>query len=205
MSEFMIMPNTNTMVERVQQASNVFHSLGDVLKGKGLATLVGDEGGYAPRLQGNSQALDYVVEAINRAGYVPGEDIQLALDVAASELYHDGIYDLKTESRQLESSQMIDWLQGLSQKYPIVSIEDGLDENDWAGWQKMNEMMGSDTVLVGDDLLVTNTEFLQKAIEQKACNSILIKLNQIGTLTETLDAIIMARKAGFQAVVLTAW
>jgi enolase len=199
--EFMIMPSGATFAERLEKASNVFHELAAVLKEKNLVTLVGDEGGYAPHLSNNSEALDVILEAISRAGYVPSQDINLALDVAASELYQDDIYHLRSESRQLNSDQFIDWLKDLKQKYPIVSIEDGLDESDWAGWIKMNDQMGHDTVLVGDDLLVTNTKFLRRAIDEKACNSILIKPNQIGTLSETLEAIMMAKKNNFRAIV----
>lgn len=199
--EFMIMPQGTTMAARVEQASNVFHALGDVLKDRGLATLVGDEGGYAPHIQGNEAALECIVEAVVRAGYEPGKDIQLALDVAASELYADGNYHLGTEARQLTTDQMISWYAQLSQSYPIVSIEDGLDENDWAGWVHQTAWLGEKLTLVGDDLLVTNTEFLRRAIDEKACNAILIKPNQIGTLSETLDAIVLARDAGFRAIV----
>jgi enolase len=199
--EFMIMPQGTTMAARIEQASNVFHALGDVLKDRGLATLVGDEGGYAPHIQGNEAALECIVEAVVRAGYEPGKDIQLALDVAASELYADGSYHLGTEARQLTTDQMISWYAQLSQSYPIVSIEDGLDENDWAGWVHQTAWLGEKLTLVGDDLLVTNTEFLRRAIDEKACNAILIKPNQIGTLSETLDAIVLARDAGFRAIV----
>lgn len=181
--------------------TEVYHNLKAVLKEKNLATAVGDEGGFAPNLASNEDALLCIVDAIQRAGYIPGEQVALALDVAASELYENGTYNLASEGLKKTSDEMIDYYEGLISRYPIVSIEDGLDEDDWEGWRKMTERLGDRVQLIGDDLFVTNPERLARGIKAKCGNSILIKLNQIGTLTETLDAIEMAKRAGYTAVV----
>ncbi len=201
--EFMIMPvGAKTFSMAVQMCTEVFHALGKVIESKGYGTTVGDEGGYAPAVKnGNKEALELINEAIEKAGYKLGTDICFALDVASSELYADGMYDLKKENKKLTADEMALWYGELAQKYPIVSIEDGLAEDDWSGWQKLTGVLGSKIQLVGDDLLVTNTEFLRRAISEKSCNSILIKLNQIGTLTETINAVKMAEDAGFTAVI----
>lgn len=205
--EFMIRPvGAATFSEGLRMGAEVFHHLKTVLKGKGLSTAVGDEGGFAPTFKGGiEEALDSVAKAVENAGYSLGKDIMLALDCASSEFYSDGVYDYaKFEGKggaQLDSAAQADYLAKLIEDYPIDSIEDGMDENDWDGWQILTEKIGSKCQLVGDDLLVTNTKFLKKAIENKSANSILIKVNQIGTLTETLDAIEMAHKAGWTAVV----
>jgi enolase len=182
--------------------AEIFHALAKVLTKAGYGTTVGDEGGYAPTVkEGNKEALDLISRAVEQAGYELGRDVALGLDVAASELYADGKYHLSTEDKALTSEQMVDFLGELADKYPIVSIEDGLDEGDWDGWKLLTSQLGSKLQLVGDDLLVTNTEFLKKGIDQKAANSILIKLNQIGTLTETIEAVSMAHEAGWTAVI----
>ncbi len=181
--------------------AEIFHNLKAVLKDRGYVTAVGDEGGFAPNLGSNEEALQVIVEAIEKAGYKPGVDVRLALDVAASEMYEDGKYNLAGEGKVMTAEQMIDYYEDLLGKYPIISIEDGLAEDDWDGWQQLTERLGAKVQLVGDDLFVTNTERLQRGIEQKAGNAILIKVNQIGTLTETLDAIEMAKRAGYTAVV----
>ncbi|HZK84162.1 MAG TPA: phosphopyruvate hydratase [Desulfosporosinus sp.] len=200
--EFMIMPvGAASFAEALRMGTEVYHNLKAVLKEKGLSTSVGDEGGFAPNLKSNEDALRCIVEGIKRAGYIPGEQVALALDVAASELYEKGTYNLASEGLKKTSDEMIDYYEGLIERYPIVSIEDGLDEEDWEGWRKMNERIGDRVQLVGDDLFVTNPERLARGIKQKSANSILIKLNQIGTLTETLDAIEMAKRAGYTAVV----
>ena len=200
--EFMIMPiGAKTFGEAVQMGAEVFHALGQVLKDKGYSNLVGDEGGYAPSVKaGNREALDLIIEAIKRAKYTPGKDVVLALDVAASELFKDGKYILATEQKQLSSDEMVEWYKQLISNYPIVSIEDGLDQEDWAGWQKMTTTLGDKIQLVGDDLLVTNTAFLERAIDEKAATAILIKPNQIGTLSETIEAVIMAKAAGWRTI-----
>ena len=201
--EFMILPvGAKTFADALRMGSEVFHHLAKVLKEKGYPTTVGDEGGYAPRVQkGNAEALELIIQAIMNAGYDPGDDIALALDVAASEFYHDGKYILKAEKETFSNIQMVDWLTQLAEHYPIVSIEDGLSESDWDGWKIQTGALGKKLQLVGDDLLVTNTTFLKRAIEEKAGNAILIKLNQIGTLTETIDCIKMAQNAGWNTVV----
>ena len=200
--EFMVMPvGASSFAEALRMGTEVYHSLKDVLKEKTLATAVGDEGGFAPNLESNEDALLCIVDAIQRAGYVPGEDVALALDVAASEIYENGIYNLAGEGLKKTSDEMIDFYEGLIERYPIVSIEDGLHEDDWEGWRKLTERLGDRVQLVGDDLFVTNPERLARGIKEKCANSILIKLNQIGTLTETLDAIEMAKRAGYTAVV----
>ncbi|GAB6153264.1 phosphopyruvate hydratase [Desulfosporosinus burensis] len=200
--EFMIMPvGASSFSEALRMGTEVYHSLKAVLKEKSLATAIGDEGGFAPSLESNEDALLCIVDAIQRAGYQPGEDIGLALDVAATELYENGMYNLAGEGVKKTSDEMIDFYEGLIKRYPIVSIEDGLDEEDWEGWRKMTERLGDRVQLVGDDLFVTNPERLARGIKEKCGNSILIKLNQIGTLTETLDAIEMAKRAGYTSVV----
>lgn len=193
--EFMIMPvGAPNFKEGLRMGTEIYHSLKSVLKGRGLSTGVGDEGGFAPNLASNEEAVAVIVESIEKAGYIPGEDVLLALDVAASELYKDGKYHLASENREFSSEEMVNYYSMLIEKYPIISIEDGLDEEDWDGWHLMTESLGKKIQIVGDDLFVTNTQRLAKGIESKSANSILIKLNQIGTLTETLDAIEMAKK-----------
>ncbi|HHY26145.1 MAG TPA: phosphopyruvate hydratase, partial [Desulfitobacterium dehalogenans] len=188
--EFMIMPiGAKSFTEALQMGTEVYHSLKAVLKEKSLATAIGDEGGFAPSLESNADALLVIMDAIQRAGYTPGKDIALALDVAATELYKDGQYHLEGEGLTKTSDEMIAYYEDLVEKYPIVSIEDGLSEEDWEGWKKLTEKLGSKIQLVGDDLFVTNPARLARGIKEKCANSILIKLNQIGTLTETLDAI----------------
>lgn len=202
--EFMVMPvGACCFKEALRMGTEIFHSLKSVLKSKGLNTAVGDEGGFAPNLTSNEEALKTIVEAIEKAGYVPGKDIMLALDVAASELYDSetGMYNLSGEGKSFNRAQMVDFYVDLVNKYPIISIEDGMDEEDWIGWANLTERLGKKIQLVGDDLFVTNTERLQKGIKENVANSILIKLNQIGTITETLDAIEMAKRAGYTAVV----
>ena len=200
--EFMVMPlGAPTFSEALRMGTEVFHSLKKVLNSKGYNTAVGDEGGFAPNLGSNEEALAIIVEAIEAAGYVPGKDVYLALDVASTELYHDGIYDLAGEGVQKTASEMVDFYEELCSKYPVISIEDGLAEDDWAGWALLTEKLGKKVQLVGDDLFVTNTARLKEGIEKGIGNSILIKVNQIGTLTETFDAIEMAKKAGYTAVV----
>jgi len=199
--EFMIMPvGAPGYSEALRYGAETFHALKKIINEQGFSTSVGDEGGFSPSLSKNEDALKLIVEAIEKAGYKPGKDIALAMDPAASEFYEDGKYQLKTEGRALTSEEMVDYYENLINNYPIVSIEDGLAEDDWDGFKLMTERMGR-IQIVGDDLLVTNTERLKKAIDGKNCNSILIKLNQIGTLTETIDAINMAHDAGFTAVV----
>jgi enolase len=200
--EFMIMPvGAKTFAQGLRMGAEIFHNLKAVLKAKGLNTAVGDEGGFAPNLSSNEAALEVIIEAISKAGYKAGEDIYLALDVAASELYKDSKYHLKGENVIKTSSALIDYYAYLCEKYPIISIEDGLDESDWDGWQELTQKLGNKIQLVGDDLFVTNTEILKKGLEEKVANSILIKVNQIGTVTETLAAIEMAKKAGYTAVI----
>ncbi len=203
--EFMIMPvGAPTFKEALRMGAEVFHSLKAVLKGKGYNTSVGDEGGFAPDLGSNEEALEVIMEAIKKAGYVPGEDIMLAMDVASSEFYNKekGVYVLAGEGGlELSAAELSDFYVKLVDKYPIISIEDGLDENDWAGWKDHTEKLAGKIQIVGDDLFVTNTEKLARGIEEGIANSILIKVNQIGTLTETFQAIEMAKKAGYTAVV----
>lgn len=202
--EFMIMPvGALNFREALRMGTEVFHSLKSVLQAKGLNTAVGDEGGFAPNLSSNEEALKTLVEAIEKAGYKPGEEIALALDVAATELYDEDkkVYNLAGEGRSLTVEEMIDFYEALVNKYPIISIEDGLAEDDWEGWKLLTERLGKRIQLVGDDLFVTNTERLKKGIELDVANSILIKLNQIGTLTETLDTIEMAKINGYTAVI----
>ncbi|HTE57563.1 MAG TPA: phosphopyruvate hydratase [Verrucomicrobiae bacterium] len=201
--EFMIMPvGAPSFSDALRMGTEVFHELGKVLKQKGYGTTVGDEGGYAPHVKdGNKEALELISQAVQQAGYELGEDIVLALDVAASELYENEAYQLATEDRSLTSDEMVAWLGELAQAYPITSIEDGLDEQDWLSWTKLTSLVGDKVQIVGDDLLVTNVTFLQRGIQEKAANAILIKLNQIGTLSETIDAVAMAHEAGWRAVI----
>lgn len=200
--EFMIMPvASESFSEAMRCGVEIFHSLKAVLKEKGYSTAVGDEGGFAPNLSSNEEALQTIMEAIEKAGYKPGEEVKLAMDVASSEMYKDGKYHLIGEGVVKTSEEMIDYYEELIAKYPIVSIEDGLDENDWDGWKKLTDRLGDKVQLVGDDLFVTNTEKLSEGIEKGVGNSILIKVNQIGTLTETFDAIEMAKRAGYTAVI----
>ncbi len=200
--EFMVMPvGALSFAEGLQMGVEVFHSLKDVLKGKGLNTAVGDEGGFAPNLGSNEEALSVIVEAIEKAGYVPGKDIYLALDVASTELFKNGKYIFSGEGVERNTEEMIEFYKGLLDKYPIISIEDPLSEDEWDAWKELTKVLGGKVQLVGDDLFVTNTERLSKGIEIGVANSILVKVNQIGTLTETLDAIEMAKKAGYTAVI----
>jgi enolase len=202
--EFMILPvGAKTFKEALRYGSEIFHHLKVVLKDKGYNTGVGDEGGFAPDLKSNEEALSVIIEAICAAGYTAGEDILLAIDVASSEFYdkEKKKYVLAGDNKTLSSSQLVDLYEDLVSRYPIISIEDGLDEDDWKGWETLTKQLGDRVQLVGDDLLVTNTERLEKAIKSEVANAILIKLNQIGTLTETMDAIEMAQKAGYAAII----
>ncbi len=200
--EFMIQPvGSPTIAEAIRCGAEVFHALKSVLKKRGLNTAVGDEGGFAPDLPSNEAALEAIVEAISLTGYKLGDDITLALDCAASEFYHDGKYVLAGENRSLSSEQFVDYLAELCNRYPIISIEDGQHEGDWAGWKILTDRLGKKIQLVGDDLFVTNTKILKRGIDEGIANSILIKFNQIGSLSETLDAIKMARDAGYTAVI----
>ena len=200
--EFMVFPiGAKSFSNALQMGTEIFHQLKKVLKNKNLSTSVGDEGGFAPNLKSNHEAIEVILKAIDSAGYKAGKDVYIALDVAASELFDKDKYIIKSENRSLSSDQMISYYQNIIETYPIISIEDGLDENDWGGWSLMNEALGDKVQIVGDDLTVTNINRLQKAIDLKAMNAILIKLNQIGTLTETLDAITLAKKADFGAII----
>ncbi|MBN2540250.1 MAG: phosphopyruvate hydratase [Bacilli bacterium] len=202
--EFMIMPvGAPSFKEALRMGAEVFHNLKKVLSGYGFNTAVGDEGGFAPNLDSNEAGIKVIIEAIEKAGYVPGKDVYIAMDVAASEFYNKETkkYDLKGEGKSLTASEMVKFYEGLVDKYPIISIEDGLDENDWDGWKELTVALKSKIQLVGDDLFVTNTEKLAKGIELGIANSILIKVNQIGSLTETFNAIEMAKRAGYTAVV----
>jgi len=198
--EFMIMPaGAPSFREALRMGAEVFHNLKSLLKSKGLSTSVGDEGGFAPSLKSNEEAIVLIIEAIKKAGYKAGKDVYLALDTAASELYKNGKYTF--ERKQVTSEYMITFYEKLIKKYPVVSIEDGLSENDWKGWEEMTKRIGDKVQIVGDDIFVTNPEIFAKGIKKGIANSILIKLNQIGSLTETLDAIEMAKRAGYTAVV----
>ena len=202
LQEFMIVPvGANSIAEAVRYGAEIFHSLKKVLNEKGLNTAVGDEGGFAPDLPSNEAAIEVILAAISDAGYVAGKEIMIAIDAASSEFYKDGLYVLASENRSLSSAEFVDLLATWVDQYPIISIEDGMDENDWAGWKLLTDRIGDRVQLVGDDLFVTNTKILSKGIEQGVGNSILIKVNQIGTLTETLAAIDMAKGAGYTAVV----
>ena len=202
LQEFMILPvGAPSFSEAVRYGAEVFHALKKVLGSKGLATTVGDEGGFAPNLSSNEEAISVILEAIDRAGYKAGEDIFLGLDVASSEFYQDGVYDLASEGKKFSAGEFVDYLADWVDKYPIISIEDGMDESDWDGWKLLTERLGNRIQLVGDDLFVTNPAILKKGIETNTANSILIKVNQIGTLTETLEAIKMAHDGGYTSVV----
>ena len=202
LQEFMIMPvGAPSMAEAVRYGAEVFHALKKVLGERGLATTVGDEGGFAPNLSSNEEAVEVIMQAIDQAGFKAGDDIVLALDAASSEFYEDGQYDLASEGRKLDAAAMADYLAGWTEQYPILSIEDGMDEGDWDGWKALTDRLGKRVQLVGDDLFVTNTGILKEGIDKGVANSILIKVNQIGTLTETLEAIEMAHDAGYTAVI----
>ena len=200
--EFMVQPvGAKTFSEGLRMGTEIFHHLKAVLKARGLSTAVGDEGGFAPNLASNEDALKVISEAVANAGYKLGTDVTLALDCAASEFYEDGKYNLSGEGQVFTAEGFADYLKGLTERYPIISIEDGLDESDWAGWKILTDKIGEKVQLVGDDLFVTNTKILKEGIDKKIANSILIKFNQIGTLTETLEAIQMAKAAGYTAVI----
>jgi len=200
--EFMIVPvGAESLVRAVQMGAETFHSLKNILKKQGYATAVGDEGGFAPDFKSNEEAIQCIMRAIENAGYRPGADIGLALDAAASEFYENGRYALKSENKTLTPQEMIDYYEMIVEKYPILSIEDGLAEQDWENWEAMTEQLGGTIQLVGDDIFVTNPSIFKKGIEQGIANSILIKLNQVGTVTETLDAIEMAKSAGYTTVI----
>ena len=202
LQEFMIVPvGAKSIAEAVRYGAEIFHSLKKVLNEKGLNTAVGDEGGFAPDLPSNEDAIEVILTAISDAGYIAGKEIMIAIDAASSEFYKDGQYVLASEDRSLSSAQFVDLLASWVDQYPIISIEDGMDENDWTGWKLLTDRIGDKVQLVGDDLFVTNTKILSRGIEQGVGNSILIKVNQIGTLTETLAAINMAKDAGYTAVV----
>ncbi|ABA72864.1 MULTISPECIES: phosphopyruvate hydratase [Pseudomonas] len=200
--EFMVQPvGAKSFSEGLRMGTEIFHHLKAVLKARGLSTAVGDEGGFAPNLASNEDALKVISEAVANAGYKLGTDVTLALDCAASEFFEDGKYNLSGEGQVFTAEGFADYLKGLTERYPIISIEDGLDESDWAGWKILTDKIGEKTQLVGDDLFVTNTKILKEGIDKKIANSILIKFNQIGTLTETLEAIQMAKAAGYTAVI----
>lgn len=199
--EFMIIPQAETVHERVRIGAEVFHHLKKVLNEKGLSTGVGDEGGFAPNLESNREGFELITEAIRRAGYEPGVDVKLAIDVAASEFYKDGKYELVGEGRSLTTDELIDYYEELVRTYPIISIEDPVDENDWEGFTKMTERLGDQVQLVGDDLFVTNKKCLQMGIDRHAGNAILLKVNQIGTITETIETIELARENGYRTVI----
>ena len=200
--EFMVVPyGASKFSEALQMGTEIFHHLKSVLRKKNLTTSVGDEGGFAPNLGSNQEALDIILKAIELAGYRPGEDIYISLDVAASELYEQNKYHLYSEGKKLNSKEMTSYLSSLVKQYPIISIEDGLNEDDWAGWTHLTKKLGSQIQIVGDDLTVTNIKRLKRAIDEKSMNAILIKLNQIGTVTETIEAVKMAKIAGFGAII----
>ena len=199
--EFMIIPERDTIKERIRVGSEVFHNLKEVLKEKHLSTGVGDEGGFAPDLNSNTEGFELIIEAIKRAGYIPGKDVNLAIDVAASEFYKDGKYNLVGENRSLTTDELIEFYIELVNKYPIISIEDPVDENDWEGFTKITEKLGDRIQLVGDDLFVTNKKCLQMGIDKHAGNAILLKVNQIGTITETLETIKLAKENGYKTII----
>ena len=199
--EYMIIPEANTIKERVRIGAEVFHALKSVLKAKGYVTSVGDEGGFAPNLKTNKEGFELIMEAIEKAGYKPGVDVNLGIDVAASEFYEDGIYYLKGENKKLTTEELIDFYEELITTYPIISIEDPVDENDWEGFKLITERLGDKIQLVGDDLFVTNIEYLQKGIDMQAGNAILLKVNQIGTITETIRTIELAKKNNYKTVI----
>jgi enolase 1/2/3 len=200
--EFMILPvGASSFSEALRHGTEIFHTLKSVLHSQGMNTAVGDEGGFAPNLPSNRAALDTIMTAIEKAGFKPGEDILLGLDVASSEFYKDGVYDLESEGRQFDAAGFVEYLTGLVDAYPIITVEDGMEESDWGGWRLLSDAIGDRVQLVGDDLFVTNTAILERGINEKIANSILIKPNQIGTLSETLDAITMAVDADYSAVI----
>ncbi len=200
--EFMILPfGAGSISDAIRMGAETFHNLKKILKGEGLSTAVGDEGGFAPNLKSNEQALEYIINAIEAAGYRPGKDIGIALDAAASEFYRDGKYIFQSEGKSLSAIDLIDYYESLIEKYPLYSIEDGLAEGDWDSWELMTQRLGDSTQIVGDDIFVTNPDIFKEGIERGIGNSILIKLNQIGTLTETLDTIQMAKDSGYTTVV----
>jgi len=202
LQEFMVLPvGFDSFAESLRAGTEIFHALKSVLKGRGLSTAVGDEGGFAPDLRSNSEALDTILEAIGKAGYKAGDDVLLGLDVAASEFFDNGKYHLVGEGKRLTSEQFVDFLAGWAAQYPIITIEDGMDEADWNGWKLLTEKLGSKVQLVGDDLFVTNPKIFREGIDQHVANAILIKVNQIGTLTETMEAIAMADAAHYAAVI----
>jgi enolase len=199
--EFMIVPvGADTLFDAVRCGSEIFHTLKKGLHDQGLATSVGDEGGFAPNIASTSAALDFIMSSIEKAGYTPGDDVMIALDCAATEFFKDGRYNISGENRILESGEMAEYLADLTRRYPIFSIEDGMAEDDWAGWKALTDLVGDKVQLVGDDLFVTNPKRLKRGIDEKIANSILVKVNQIGTLTETLEAVSMANRAGYTAV-----
>ena len=199
--EYMIIPQRDTIHERIRVGAEVFHSLRKVLNEKGYATGVGDEGGFAPDLKNNKEGFALITEAVEKAGYIPGKDVCYAIDVAASEFYKDGKYELRGENRSLTTDELIEYYKELIETYPIISIEDPVDENDWDGFSKVTEEIGDRVQLVGDDLFVTNKECLQKGIDMNAGNAILLKVNQIGTITETLETIELAKSHGYKTVI----
>ncbi len=199
--EYMIIPEASTIKERVRIGAEVFHALKSVLKAKGYVTSVGDEGGFAPNLKTNKEGFELIMEAIEKAGYKPGVDVNLGIDVAASEFYEDGIYYLKGENKKLTTEELIDFYEELITTYPIISIEDPVDENDWEGFKLITKRLGDKIQLVGDDLFVTNSEYLQKGIDMQAGNAILLKVNQIGTITETIRTIELAKKNNYKTVI----
>ena len=202
MQEFMVLPvGLPNFAEALRAGTEIFHALKSVLKGRGLSTSVGDEGGFAPNLKSNEEAIETILEAIGKAGYSAGKDIWLGLDVASSEFYKDGAYHLEGEGKVLSAAELIEFYSAWCAKYPIITIEDGMAEGDWDGWKKLTERLGGNVQLVGDDLFVTNTKIFQEGIDKHIANAILIKVNQIGTLTETLDAIAMAEKANYASVI----
>jgi enolase len=202
LQEFMVMPaGASSFSEALRWGVDVYHSLKKVLNKKGISTGIGDEGGFAPNLPSNEAAIEVIIEAIQAAGYTPGEQIYIALDPAASEFFDDGKYVLKGEGRTLTGPEIVDYYAALTEKYPIISLEDGIAEDDWATWKLLTDRIGKKVQLVGDDLFVTNTAYLQKGIDTQTANSILIKVNQIGTLTETLNAIELAKRAGYTAII----
>ena len=199
--EFMIIPQRDSIHERVRVGAEVFHALKKVLNDRGLSTGVGDEGGFAPDLESNTKGFELIMEAIKKAGYEPGKDVKLAIDVAASEFYSDGKYNLEGEGRSLTTDELIEFYKELIDKYPIISIEDPVDENDWEGFAKITKELGDKIQLVGDDIFVTNKECLQKGIDMKAGNAILLKVNQIGSITETLETIKLAKENGYKTII----
>ncbi len=199
--EYMIIPQAKTIKERIRIGSEVFHNLKKVLNSRGLSTGVGDEGGFAPDLDSNSEGFELIMEAIKKAGYEPGKDVKMAIDVAASEFYHDGIYDLAGENKKLTTEELVEYYEELVSKYPIVSIEDPVDENDWEGFKLVTDRIGKKVQIVGDDLFVTNKEYLKKGIDMGAGNAILVKVNQIGTITETIETVNLAKENGYKTII----